>query len=173
MQKIVIKSYETKKTILMPIILLVIGIIMFVNPGEIGEFISYIIGGIFLALGIGKFISDTKRNDRTTGDSFYSAVMVVLGLIFIFFSGTIEFIMRLSIGLWIIINSLNTIAIGSNLIRIEKNSLVTLLIGIILLLLGLYTIFVSNLVFSMLGLILIIYSVLEIVDYIYIQIKSR
>lgn len=173
MQKIVIKSYETKKTILMPIILLVIGIIMFVNPGKIGEFISYIIGGIFLALGIGKFVSDTKRNDRTTGDSFYSVVMVVLGLIFIFFSGTIEFIMRLAIGLWIIINSLNTIAIGSNLIRIEKNSLVTLLIGIILLLLGLYTIFVSNLVFSMLGLILIIYSVLEIVDYIYIQIKSR
>ncbi len=173
MQKIVIKSYETKKTILMPIILLVIGIIMFVNPGEIGEFISYIIGGIFLALGIGKFISDTKRNDRTTGDSFYSAVMVVLGLIFIFFSGTIEFIMRLSIGLWIIINSLNTIAIGSNLIRIDKNSMVTLLIGIGLLLLGLYTIFVSNLVFSMLGLILIIYSVLEIIDYIYIQIKSR
>ena len=124
-------------------------------------------------MGIMNFIIDAKRFDKTTGDSFYSATMVVLGVIFIFFSGTIEFIIRLAIGSWIIINALNTIAIGANLVKLEKNSVVTLIIGFILLIMGLYTIFVSNLILSTLGLVITIYAVLEIVDYFYIQAKSR
>lgn len=173
MQKIVIKSYETKKSLLMPIVFLIVGILLFMNPGGVTEAVSYIFGGVFLALGIGKFVMDSKRSDKTTGDTFYSIVMIVLGIIFIFFSGTIEFIIRLAIGIWIIINGLNTIAIGANLIKIERNSVVSLVIGFILLIIGLYTIFVSNLVLSTLGLVLIIYGVLEVVDYFYIQAKNR
>ncbi len=173
MQKIVIRSYETKKSLLSPIIFLIIGILLFVNPGQVTEFISYIFGGVFLALGVGKFVIDSKRSDHTTGDTFYSIVMIVLGLIFIFFSGTIEFIIRLSIGAWIIINGLNTIAIGANLARIEKNSIASLIIGFMLLIIGLYTVFVSNLILSTLGLVIIVYAVLEIINYFYIQAKSR
>lgn len=173
MQKIVIKSYETKKSLVNPIIFLIIGILLLSNPGNVVEFISYIFGGVFLALGIGKFIIDKRRNDSTTGDSFYSITMVVLGLIFIFFSGTIEFIIRLAIGAWIIINGLNTIAIGANLMKIDKNSIVSLIIGFILVIMGIYTVFVSNLMLSAIGLVLIIYSVLEIIDYFYIQAKNR
>lgn len=173
MQKIVIKSYETQKSILTPIIFLVIGLLLLFNPGGIVEFVSYIFGGVFLALGIGKFIRDSKRYDHTTGDTFYSILMVIIGIIFIFFSGTIEFIIRLSIGIWIIINGLNTIAIGANIMKADKNSVVSLIIGFILLLIGLYTIFVSNLVLSTLGLVLTIYAILEIIDYFYIQAKNR
>ncbi len=173
MQSIVIKSYESKKSLVQPLIFLIIGLLLLFNPGGITEFISYIFGGVFLALGIMKFVMDSKRVDKTTGDTFYSAMMVVLGVIFIFFSGTIEFIVRLAIGLWIIINALNTIAIGANLVKVEKNSVVTLIIGFILLIMGLYTIFVSNLIFSTLGLVITIYAVLEIVDYFYIQAKSK
>lgn len=173
MQQIVIKRYETKKSLWTPIIFLIIGLLLLLNPGDIVEFISYIFGGVFLALGIAKLIRDFKRSDKTTGDTFYSIVMIVLGLIFIFFSGTIEFIIRLSIGVWIIINALNTIAIGANLVRVEKSSVVSLIIGFILLLIGLYTIFVSNLVFSALGLVLTIYAVLEIIDYFYVQAKTK
>jgi len=173
MQTITIKSYETRKSIIVPIIFLVIGLMLFYNPGDLVEFISYIIGGAFLALGIGKFILDMRRSDKTSGDTFYALIMVVLGLIFIFFSGTIEFILRLSIGIWIIINGLNTIAIGANLMRIEKKSIISLLIGFILLIMGIYTIFVSNLVLSTLGLVITIYAVLEIIDYFYILIKNK
>lgn len=173
MQSIVIKSYESKKSLVQPIIFLIIGILLLVNPGGITEAISYIFGGVFLALGITKLLYDMKRNDKTTGDTFYSIVMLALGVIFIFFSGTIEFLIRLSIGLWIIINSLNTIAIGTNLVKIERKAVVTLVIGFLLLLMGLYTVFVSNLVLSALGLVLTIYAVLEIINYFYIQAKNR
>lgn len=173
MQRITIRSYETKKSIVTPILFLIIGLLLLVNPGNIVEFISYIIGGVFLTLGIGKYILDSKRFDKTTGDSFYSLVMIILGIIFIFFSGTIEFIIRLSIGIWIIINGLNTIAIGANLMRLERKSVVSLILGFILLMMGLYTVFVSNLVLSALGLVLTIYAILEIINYFYIQNKNR
>ncbi len=173
MQKIIIRSYETKKSLVTPIIFLVIGLLLCFNPGGVVDFISYIFGGVFLALGIMKYVTDLKRADRTTGDTFYSVLMVVLGLIFMFFSGTIEFIIRLIIGIWIIINALNTIAIGANLVRLDKNSVGSLIIGFILLLIGLYTIFVSNLMFSAIGLVLIVYAVLEIADYLYVQAKNK
>lgn len=173
MQSIIIKSYETKKSLVQPIIFLLIGLLLLFNPGGITEFVSYIFGGVFLALGVMKFITDSKRYDKTTGDTFYSIMMVVLGIIFIFFSGTIEFIIRLSIGIWIVANAINTIAIGANLVKVSRKSVATLIIGFILLILGLYTIFVSNLVLSALGLVITIYAALEIADYFYIQAKNR
>lgn len=173
MQKIIIKSYESKKSIVMPIVFLIVGIILFLNPGKIVEFISYIIGGVFLALGIGKMLSDSKRPDRTTGDTFYSILMIILAVIFIFFSDTVEFLFRLSIGLWIIMNALNTIIIGSNMVKLDKRNVVTLILGLILLSIGLYTIFVENVILSTLGIIVMIYSILEIFDYFYIINKTK
>ncbi len=173
MQKIVIKSYESKKNLVTPVLFFIVGLILFLNPSGVVNFISYIFGGVFLALGIGKYVADNKRIDKTTGDTFYSVVMIILGVIFIFFSGAIEFLIRLAIGLWIIVNAINTIAIGANLAKLEKKAVVTLIIGFILLLMGLYTILVENLVLSTLGLVILIYAILEIVDYFYIQSKNR
>lgn len=173
MRQITIKSYETKKSIVMPLVFLVIGIMLIANPGGIVDFISYIFGGIFLALGFGKIVMDSKNLDRTTGDTFYSVLMVVLGIIFICFSGTIDFIIRLAIGLWIIVNGINAILIGTNFVRINKKNYITLAIGFILLAMGLYTIFVENLILQSIGIVITIYAILEIVDYFYIMAKNK
>ena len=173
MRQITIKSYETKSSIVMPIIFLIIGILLFINPGGIVEFISYIFGGVFLALGIGKIVVDSKRIDKTTGDTFYSTLMIIMGLIFICFSGTIEFIIRLAIGIWILINALRSIIIGTNSINVGNKNIVSLVIGAILLVMGIYTIFVSNLMLQAVGLVIIVYAVLEIVDYINNKIRNR
>ncbi len=173
MQQIIIKSYETKRNVIPHIVFLAIGLILFLNPGGIVEFISYIIGGVFLALGISKYVIDARRQDRTTGDMFYSFIMIALGLIFIFFSSTVEFILRLLIGIWIIINGINTIVIGISTLKEEKKNIVSMVVGLILVIIGLYTIFVSNLILSALGLVICIYSVLEVIDYIYAYITSK
>ena len=173
MRQITIRSYETKSSIVMPIIFLIVGILLFVNPGGIVEFISYIFGGVFLALGIGKIVVDSKRIEKTTGDTFYSALMIIIGLIFICFSGTIEFIIRLAIGIWILINALRSIIMGTNPSDGSNKNIVSLVIGAILLIMAVYTIFVSNLMLQALGLVIIIYSVLELVDYINNRIRNR
>ena len=173
MRQITIKSYETKSSIVTPIIFLIIGILLLVNPGGIVEFISYIFGGVFLALGICKIIVDSKRVDKTSGDTFYSVLMIVIGIIFIAFSGTIEFIIRLAIGIWILVNALKSIIIGANSMNTTNKNIVSFVIGFILLIIGLYTIFVSNLMLQSLGLVIIIYAVFEIVDYINNWIRNR
>lgn len=171
MQRIVIKSYETKKSLLQPIIFLIIGLVLAINPKGIVEFLSYIFGGIFLGLGILKFVTDKKRKDKTTSDDFFSIIMCFMGLIFIFFSGTVEFLIRLILGLWIILNGVNTSIIGTDIMKVNKKSVFTLLIGFFLIAIGLYTIFVENLVFSSIGVVICVYAILEIIDYFYIQNK--
>lgn len=173
MRQITIKSYETKRSIVTPLLFLILGIVLISNPGGIVEFISYIFGGVFLALGVGKIVMDSKRIDKTSGDTFYSLIMIVLGIIFIFFSGTIEFIIRLAIGIWIIVNALNNIAMGVSMMSIDKKNVVSLVIGFILLIMGIYTIFVNNLLLQSLGIVITVYAVLEIIDYIYYLIKNR
>lgn len=171
MQRIVIKSYETKKSLVQPIVFLVIGLVLAVNPKGIVEFLSYIFGGIFLGLGVLKYLTDRKRKNKTTSDDFFSIIMCFMGLIFIFFSGTVEFLIRLILGVWIILNGINTSIIGTDIMKVNKRSIFTLLIGFFLIAIGLYTIFVENLVFSSIGIVICIYSVLEIIDYFYIKSK--
>jgi len=172
MQRIIIKSYETKKNLLTPIVFLIIGIILAMNPGEVVKFISFIFGGVFLFLGILKFISDNKRKDKTTSDELFSFIMIIMGIIFIFFSSTIELLVRLILGLWILLNGVNTVVIGTDLMKINKKNVFTLLVGFFLISMGLYTIFIQNLVIETIGIVLIVYAVLEIVDYFYIKNKS-
>jgi len=173
MQRIVIRSYETKKSLVQPVVFLVIGLILAINPKGIVEFLSYIFGAIFLMLGIYKYLSDLKRKNKTTSDDFYSILMCLMGLIFIFFSGTVEFLVRLILGVWLVVNGINTSIIGTSIIKINKQHILTLLIGFFLIAIGIYTIFVENLVFSSIGIIICVYSVLDIIDYFYIKGKTK
>ncbi len=172
MQRIIIKSYETKKSLITPIVFLIIGLVLAINPGEVVEFISFIFGGVFLFLGILKFITDRKRNDTTTSDEIFSFIMIIMGIICIFFSSTIELLVRLILGLWILLNGINTVIIGTDIIKTDKKNIFTLLVGFFLMAMGLYTMFIENLVFETIGIVIIIYSILEIIDYFYIKNKS-
>ena len=173
MQRIIIKSYETKKSLITPIVFLIIGLVLAINPGEVVEFISFIFGGVFLFLGILKFITDRKRNDTTTSDEIFSFIMIIMGIICIFFSSTIELLVRLILGLWILLNGINTVIIGTDIIKIDKKNIFTLLVGFFLMAMGLYTMFIENLVFETIGIVIIIYSILEIIDYFILKINLK
>ena len=172
MQVIKIKSYQVNKTILMPIFLLILGVLLFINPKEVTEFFSYIVGVIFIILGISKIISDNKRNNKTSSDLYYSLILILIGIIFIAFRSYFEFLIRFVIGLFILINGINILANNVNTMKTSKNTIINLLIGFLLILVGLYMMFVGNLVFSTIGLIMIIYSIYELIEYISSHIKK-
>lgn len=172
MQVIKIKSYKVNKTILMPIMLFILGLLLFTNPKEVTEFFSYIVGAIFLLLGIYKIIIDNKSNNKTSSDLYYSLILILIGLIFIIFRGGFEFLIRFVMGLFILVNGLNVIASGANTMKASKSSVISLIIGFVLVLFGIYMIFIDNLVFSTIGLILMVYSVFEFINYIASYIKK-
>ncbi len=153
------------------ILFLVVGILLFSNPGGVVKFITYIVGILFIIMGIGKIVSYyqmiRKMNVNNTSDFILGIVAVILGIIVIFCSSAIEFVIRLVMGGWILYSGILKLIYSLNLRDLKVDSwLYVLIVSIIMIICGLYVIVKSNLVFSTIGLILIIYSIIEIIQYI-------
>ena len=146
------------------ILFLVVGILLFSNPGGVVKFITYIVGILFIIMGIGKIVSYyqmiRKLNVNNTSDFILGIVAVILGIIIIFCSSAIEFVIRLVMGGWILYSGVVKLIYSLNLRDLKVDSwLYVLIVSIIMIICGLYVIVKSNLVFSTIGLILIIYSI--------------
>ena len=164
---------KTKKdtNLFTSILFLVVGILLFSNPGGVVKFITYIVGILFIIMGIGKIVSYyqmiRKMNVNNTSDFILGIVAVILGIIIIFCSSAIEVVIRLVMGGWILYSGVVKLIYSLNLRDLKVDSwLYVLIVSIIMIICGLYVIVKSNLVFSTIGLILIIYSIIEIIQYI-------
>ena len=164
------KSMKKDTNLFTSILFLVVGILLFSNPGGVVKFITYIVGILFIIMGIGKIFSYyqmiRKMNVNNTSDFILGIVAVVLGIIVIFCSSAIEFVIRLVMGGWILYSGVVKLIYSLNLRDLKVDSwLYVLIVSIIMIICGLYVIVISNLV-STIGLILIIYSIIEIIQYI-------
>lgn len=153
------------------ILFLIIGVLLFSNPGGVVKFVTYIIGILFIIMGIGKLISyyrmNKKMNINNTGDLVLGVVFIVLGFVIIFCSSAIEFVIRIVMGGWILYSGITKLIYSFNLKEMKVDKwLYVLIVSIIMIIFGLYIIIKSNLVFSTIGLFLIIYSIIEIIQFI-------
>ena len=83
-----------------------------------------------------------------------------------FCNGVIEFVIRLIMGGFILANGLNKIIVSLNSKEYNPKWKILISIGIILVLVGLYMILKENIVLSTVGLVLIVYSSIDIISYI-------
>ena len=92
-------------SILESIIFAVIGGILIWKPTETVTFLSYLLGTIFIIIGITKavnyFLSKGKY-DFYNYDLIFGLMAIVIGIITIVCSNTIGSIFRIAIGVWII-----------------------------------------------------------------------
>ena len=170
MRKIKTYQYSNKPALVRAICFLIIGLILFLNPGGIVIFISYILGLTMLTLGIFTLLnfSNTKtslnieqRDKLTTG-----ILLIVLGLIACLCASTIETVLRLIIGSWIVYSGILKLINASKCCTDKYSCIPRLTFCILIIMFGLYVILKSNLVFSAIGLFIIILSVIEIISYI-------
>lgn len=169
--KIGVKSYSEVISLIYSIIFFILGAIIFTKPEVIILFISYVIGGIFTIIGLFKCIKNyldiKKDNSISSKEMLIGILLIILGLVFILLAGVIEALVRLVIGGWILFTGINRL-INSLTIKIKnKKFIVRLVISLLLIGVGLYTILESNLAFKTIGLVLMIYSFLEILGYIF------
>lgn len=167
---------DRKVTILTSLLFLMLGIILFQNPGGVVKFITYIFGGIFLFIGMIYFIQYWKREDKTTLSSeLYSGIIsVIIGIIVMFCAGAIEFALRLITGVWILYRAFMSLHYALWLRDLKDPSWkIHALISFILLVIALYVILKSNLILSSIGLVLILYSVVEFINVIYDMIPKK
>ena len=169
--KIGVKSYSEVISLIYSIIFFILGAIIFTKPEVIILFISYVIGGIFTIIGLFKCIKNyldiKKDNSISSKEMITGILLIVIGLVFISLAGVIEALVRLVIGGWILFTGINRL-INSLTIKIKnKKFIVRLVISLLLIGVGLYTILESNLAFKTIGLVLMVYSFLEILGYIF------
>ena len=165
MNNLIIK--KDKSSIIMSIILLIVGICLFINPAEMVKFITYIIGVIFVIFGTIKLYDYYKQKDTISNMQLTIGIAaIVIGIITMFCNGIIEFAIRLVMGGYILANGINKLIVALNSKTYNDKWVGLVIIAGLLIIGGLYIILKSNIVLSTIGLVLIIYSAIDIISYI-------
>ena len=169
--KINVKSYSDIISLISSIIFLILGAIMFTRPDAIILFISYVIGGLLILIGAFKCIKNyldvKKDNSISSKEMITGIVLIVIGLVFIFLANVIEALVRVVIGGWILFTGINRLINALHLNKKTSRFIVFLIISLLLISAGLYTILEANLAFQTIGIILMVYSFIEIFGYIF------
>ena len=151
------------------ILFIVIGVFIFFKPDAVIKFISYFIGGLLLAVGIYKvvnyYIQDKRLGVVNTNELAFGISAIVLGLLFIFLAGTIELMLRIVIGVWLIFAGIARISNTFYTTTRDSKFFALLIVGFLLVGAGIYVILVSNLVISTIGLIMAIYGLIDLISY--------
>lgn len=170
-------KYSSFKTLVTSLVLFIIGAILFTNPEDIVILVSQIFGGILAVIGLFNFVFYYRKKSKgviTNNQEFVSSVvLMVIGLLFIFLAGAFETALRFIMGIWILLSGINKLIAAITLGPKTKNYTSMLIVSVILLLGGMYIILWSNLVLSVLGIVIMIYSGIEIYGYIIYKIMEN
>ena len=150
-------------------VMLVMGLILFINPESTITLISYIFGGVLVIVGANALINYYMRKQQiSTFELIYGVLGIVGGLILILNPRAIASLIPLVLGIWITISSLGKLKyIWDNAMKDRKGT-ISLIITIIMLILGILLIFKpfdgAKMIAQMVGLFLVIYAILDIVQ---------
>lgn len=166
------KNYSNVTSLISAIILFIVGSIIFTKPNEVIKFIAYVLGGIFSLIGIFKtgfyYYKKEKNKNPSIKDLTIGGIALILGFILIIFSSAIEALIRIIMGAWILFNGINLLINSIKEIKNNNPSSKTLTtLSILMILVGIYMLLKTNLIFQSIGLYIMVYSIIEIIGYIY------
>ncbi len=166
------KNYSNISSLITAIIFFIIGSIIFTNPNGVVKFIAYVLGGIFSIIGLIKvlvyYYKKEKQKEASIKDLSIGTIAFILGLILIIFSSAVEALIRIIMGAWILFNGINLLVNSIKSAKSNANSSKILIVLASLMILGgIYMLLSNNLLFQMIGLCIMIYSIIEIIGYIY------
>lgn len=160
---------ERKITLLSSIVFFILGMIIFVKPEMVVKVISYVIGGGLILVGVYSTISYIV-NDRRLKVVNYNEIMfgitaIILGLLFILLAGAIELLLRIVVGVWVIMSGISRIYTSMIYPVRDARFYSLIIVGIILIGLGFYIVFYSNLAISIIGLFMMLYGLIDFISY--------
>ena len=155
-------------SIVTSLVLAIIGIVMIYNPQTTMQFISTILGIFFIVMGIIKLINYfvTKGNSSLfTNDIAWGIISIIIGLVVIVYSSTIENIFRIMIGIWIIYSGFTRLNLSFKLKSVsQKVWAFVLILSVLMIIGGLYVTFYPGALIVTLGVIILIYSIMDIIE---------
>ena len=154
----------------------VFGLIIFVNPDAVVKFISYCIGGLLILVGVYKaanyYIQDKRLGVVNRNEMAFGITAIILGIVFIFLASAIELLLRIVVGGYLILMGIGRIAMTFYTTDRTSKFYALIVVGLILIGGGLYTILASNLALSIIGLFMMLYGLIDFVSYFVYKDKS-
>ena len=151
------------------VLFFVVGLFVLIYPDMIVKFVSYFVGGCLIAYGLYKsinyYVQDKRHGIVNQNELGFGVTLVVLGILLVCLAGTIEFLTRVVIGAYLFIAGITRI-MSSFYTTDRGNKFITLLVvGVILIAGGLYTIAEANLPFQILGIFMMVYGIIDFISY--------
>ena len=166
-----LKKYLKKdamESILVAIVFLIIGVLFVRNPEAIKLTFSYIVGGIFALVGIFKvvnYFAEKGNKDFFNYDLVFGIIAIIIGIVFITQYSLINTLFRVVIAIWLMYSGLIRGTTAMKLKNFEvKNWWVILVSAILMVLAGLYIISFNGIIEVTLGIIMICYAVIDIIN---------
>ncbi len=151
------------------IIFIALGIIFILKPDDIMAIIAYIIGGMFIAIGLIKvlnYIQSKGKNDLYNYELIYGIMSAVIGIVVIVYRGSISYLFGIITGMWIIYSGVVRFSSALKLKKLNNNLWIyTMIIAIIMFIGGLYVVLTSGtILLTVIGAIMITYAILDIIE---------
>ena len=146
----------------------ILGIILIWQKDAIMSMIAYILGAVFILLGIIKvvnYLQTKSKSDLYNYELVYGIMAVIIGIVIMVYSSTISKIFGIKIGMWIVYSSVVRASSALKLKQIKSNIWIySLVIAVVMLICGLVVIFNTGAIPATIGAIMITYAVLDIIE---------
>lgn len=151
------------------VIFIVLGIVLIHKADVAIKIISYVLGMLFIIYGAVKVVQGIKLQKNNYEAYNYELVFglmfIVIGIVTMYYGSAIETILRIIIGIWIIYSSLIKFTLTLKMRQLELRIWgYSFLLSLIMFICGLFIILNSGAIIATIGVIMIIYSVIDIID---------
>ena len=150
------------------IIFIILGIILIWKADVAIKVISFILGIALVLVGAIKVVQGLqiqKENYETYNyELVFGLMTVIIGIVTMYYGSAIETILRIIIGIWIIYSSLIKLTLSLKMKQLELPAWgYSIILSFVMFLCGLFVILNAGVIIKIIGIIMIIYSVIDII----------
>ena len=168
--KIKVQSYSEQSSLISAILFFIIGGILFWYQDDVISTLSMIVGIILAVAGVIEiviYVINKKRQNDHLADIIRGVIFLGLAVLFIFGSHIIKEVVRYIVGAWIMFSGINRFIQALAINKRSKKFLPLLIISLVLIAVGVYSIVYGDIIIATVGIIMMIYAALDIVGYVF------
>ena len=150
--------------IVISILFVILGVLLIVKPFEMISVISILLGTILFMMGFLKLVDYFTSKDKEDYLLTFALVSAVLGVIVLFCSDVITGLFRIILGIWIIASGIKNFQTSLAWKEVKsKLWTITVLCSLLMIISGIVILVSTTLAFRIVGIVIVIYAVLDII----------
>ena len=159
------KEMKEARSLFNPIIYLVLGLLLMFRSNQVVELLFYVLGIIVIIYGIKSFVLYYQNKEIVQYKNInltIAVVSIIIGVLLIVLSGVLETSIRYVLGFFFIFMGVSRLLTSISFNNYKNFSTIS---NIVLIALGIYSIFFSNAVLVIIGVILVINAIILFIEY--------